>query len=398
MAQDGSFATSDGGGLGGASTEAQTKLDNFWTKAIEDIRGLTANDPRFKNQELPLARIKKIMKLDDDVKSMVSVRLSLSHRVWRLSLLFSISVMHARHEINTQMMTIDQLCACLQMISAEAPVLFAKAAELFITELSLRAWIHTEDNKRRTLQRNDIAMAITKYDQFDFLIDIVPRDELKPAVKRPSTANATGAIVTDATTTINPEQMQYILQLQAMQQAGAGQQIQILQPNALQGLAGAGGFTIANQPQIVQVQMPQVAQQQATTAGAQATADNGQANIAGVQNSAAGQQQVIQLQQQNHAGQPQIQMLQQPTMLSNGQGGVIHVTPQQLQQLLSRQGQNLQQPFILQTQPGIEQGAQYQLANSGQFITQTLVQQGPSTTPAVQQQQQNNDQLDETSE
>lgn len=30
------------------------------------------------------------------------------------------------------------------------------------------------------LQRNDIAMAITKFDQFDFLIDIVPRDDLKP--------------------------------------------------------------------------------------------------------------------------------------------------------------------------------------------------------------------------
>ena len=28
------------------------------------------------------------------------------------------------------------------------------------------------------LQRNDIAMAITKYDQFDFLIDIVPRDSI----------------------------------------------------------------------------------------------------------------------------------------------------------------------------------------------------------------------------
>ena len=68
----------------------------------------------------------------------------------------------------------------VKMISAEAPVLFSKAAELFITELTLRAWIHTEDNKRRTLQRNDIAMAISKYDQFDFLIDIVPRDELKP--------------------------------------------------------------------------------------------------------------------------------------------------------------------------------------------------------------------------
>ena len=42
------------------------------------------------------------------------------------------------------------------MISAEAPVLFAKAAEIFISELSLRAWIHTEDNKRRTLQVSQI--------------------------------------------------------------------------------------------------------------------------------------------------------------------------------------------------------------------------------------------------
>ena len=32
-------------------------------------------------------------------------------------------------------------------------------------------------------QKNDIAMAVTKYDQFDFLIDIVPRDEIK-ATKR----------------------------------------------------------------------------------------------------------------------------------------------------------------------------------------------------------------------
>lgn len=39
-----------------------------------------------------------------------------------------------------------------QMISAEAPVLFSKACEIFVSELSLRAWIHTEDNKRRTLQ------------------------------------------------------------------------------------------------------------------------------------------------------------------------------------------------------------------------------------------------------
>ena len=126
-----------------------------------------------KHQELPLARIKKIMKLDEDVK---------------VSSSFSAEVAGSLFSSKPP-----------QMISAEAPVLFAKAAEMFIHELTMRAWIHTEvryllttseiakpgwnnvfelkcqDNKRRTLQRNDIAMAITKYDQFDFLIDIVPR-------------------------------------------------------------------------------------------------------------------------------------------------------------------------------------------------------------------------------
>jgi nuclear transcription factor Y gamma len=79
------------------------------------------------------------------------------------------------------------------MISAEAPVMFAKACEMFILELTLRSWIHTEENKRRTLQRNDIAMAITKTDIFDFLIDIVPRDDIKPG-KRVSYDRAPFAI------------------------------------------------------------------------------------------------------------------------------------------------------------------------------------------------------------
>ena len=69
------------------------------------------------------------------------------------------------------------------MISGEVPIVFSKAVELFISELALRAWIHTEDAKRRTLQRSDIAMAITKYDMFDFLIDIVPREEFQSKFK-----------------------------------------------------------------------------------------------------------------------------------------------------------------------------------------------------------------------
>ncbi|PHT46326.1 Nuclear transcription factor Y subunit C-4 [Capsicum baccatum] len=39
--------------------------------------------------------------------------------------------------------------------------------------------IHSEENKRRTLQKNDIAAVISRTDTFDFLVDIIPRDEVK---------------------------------------------------------------------------------------------------------------------------------------------------------------------------------------------------------------------------
>ena len=84
----------------------------------------------------------------------------------------------------------------VKMISAEAPILFAKGCDIFITELTMRAWIHAEDNKRRTLQRSDIAAALAKSDMFDFLIDIVPREDNPSHTKRaaggaqPSSASA----------------------------------------------------------------------------------------------------------------------------------------------------------------------------------------------------------------
>lgn len=46
------------------------------------------------------------------------------------------------------------------MISSETPILFSKACELFIMEVTLRAWLQTEVSKRRTVQRCDIAKAI----------------------------------------------------------------------------------------------------------------------------------------------------------------------------------------------------------------------------------------------
>lgn len=83
----------------------------------------------------------------------------------------------------------------VKMISAEAPILFAKGCDIFITELTMRAWIHAEENKRRTLQRSDIASALAKSDMFDFLIDIVPREEASAHAKRTNAQpNATQAV------------------------------------------------------------------------------------------------------------------------------------------------------------------------------------------------------------
>ena len=79
------------------------------------------------------------------------------------------------------------------MISAEAPILFAKGCDIFITELTMRAWIHAEENKRRTLQRSDIASALAKSDMFDFLIDIVPREEAASHSKRSGNQSTSAA-------------------------------------------------------------------------------------------------------------------------------------------------------------------------------------------------------------
>jgi len=61
------------------------------------------------------------------------------------------------------------------MISGEAPILMSKACELLIKDLSFRAWQHTERNRRRTLQRQDLHAAVGESEVYDFLIDIVPR-------------------------------------------------------------------------------------------------------------------------------------------------------------------------------------------------------------------------------
>lgn len=104
-------------------------LNQFWIESLQEIQNLQdQTEQDFKNHnDLPLARIKRIMKSDEDVR----------------------------------------------MISAEAPVLFAKACELFILDLSIRAWNYSQLHKRRTLQKEDVREAIQKTDIFDFLVDVI---------------------------------------------------------------------------------------------------------------------------------------------------------------------------------------------------------------------------------
>lgn len=59
--------------------EGQKLLEEFWSNVMNDVQN--AKDSDFKNQELPLARIKKIMKLDEDVATMVRALESFTERV-----------------------------------------------------------------------------------------------------------------------------------------------------------------------------------------------------------------------------------------------------------------------------------------------------------------------------
>ncbi|KAK5855128.1 hypothetical protein PBY51_005262 [Eleginops maclovinus] len=355
--------------FGAGGSDAQQTLQSFWPRVMEEIRNLTVKD--FRVQELPLARIKKIMKLDEDVK----------------------------------------------MISAEAPVLFAKAAQIFITELTLRAWIHTEDNKRRTLQRNDIAMAITKFDQFDFLIDIVPRDDLKPPKRQEEMRQSVAPA--------EPVQYYFTLAQQpgAVQVQGAQQgqqpgaqtattiqpgQIIIAQPQQGQMLQGA---TMQQFQQVQMLQgatMQQLQQVQVQSQGTPITSapvtmqvgDGQQVQIVQAQGQAQqgqGQGQTMQVMQQIITNTGEIQQI--PVQLNTGQLQYIRLAqPVSGAQVVQGQIQTLANAQQL-TQADVQQGQQqfnqftdgqqlYQIQQvtmpAGQELTQPMFIQSTNQTVDAQ--------------
>lgn len=105
------------------------RLNELWKHQMHEMQSLDAGSKQdFKHHnDLPLARIKRIMKSDEDVR----------------------------------------------MISAEAPILFAKACELFILELTARAWCYSETTKRNGLEKDDLHNVLKNTDIFDFLAEVV---------------------------------------------------------------------------------------------------------------------------------------------------------------------------------------------------------------------------------
>lgn len=108
---------------------ANSRIEEFW----QDKFKKAAKDRRISTNSfnLPLARIKRLMKVEEEIK----------------------------------------------MVASEVPILFSLVTEVFIEDLTLRAWLNTDENKRRILQKNDISFATKTSDMYDFLIYIVPRND-----------------------------------------------------------------------------------------------------------------------------------------------------------------------------------------------------------------------------
>lgn len=105
----------------GVPVSAEQLLQSFWDKQMEEAKEAT-------KPILPVPRVKRIMKANKDVKR----------------------------------------------VSSDAPVLLAKACEMFISDLTLRAWKNTEANERKLLQTTNIAAAISETEAYNFLANTLP--------------------------------------------------------------------------------------------------------------------------------------------------------------------------------------------------------------------------------
>lgn len=106
-----------------------SKLDAMWNEQKREMKAIKSDTKaQFKHiSDLPLARIKRVMKSDEEVR----------------------------------------------MISAEAPILFAKACEMFVLDLTTRCYAYSEHNKRAGLEREDVFQVLKETNVYDFLAEVL---------------------------------------------------------------------------------------------------------------------------------------------------------------------------------------------------------------------------------
>ncbi|KAH0830108.1 histone-fold-containing protein [Lanmaoa asiatica] len=152
-------------------------LRSFWQRQVDAAEQET---PDYRHPPLPLARIKKVMKSDPDVKMIAADAPILFCKACE-----GVYFVRVLKEGPYQTRALPRVLLVLNAVCfAPNPLPLPLFLHLtfhsyffFISEITARAFIIADSNKRRTLSRADIAKALAKSDQFDFLIDIVPREE-----------------------------------------------------------------------------------------------------------------------------------------------------------------------------------------------------------------------------
>ncbi|PKU74820.1 nuclear transcription factor Y subunit C-6-like [Dendrobium catenatum] len=99
----------------------------YWADQYREMEETTD----FEKQRIPLGTIKRIMMADEDV----------------------------------------------DIVSNEAPVLLARACEMFILELTHKGWAHADQRCRRTIKKEDIIAAVNETDYCDFLVPTITTEE-----------------------------------------------------------------------------------------------------------------------------------------------------------------------------------------------------------------------------
>lgn len=171
-----------------AGQEMDEGLEEMWLGSAQGIQAIDAATENWRNQKLPLAKIKKIMKSEDVILQELE-----RDRQEKL----------AAEEGQAAAPTNEK--STKFMISGEAPVLMSKACELMIKDLSFRAWRHTERNRRRTLQKQDLHAAVGESEVYDFLIDIVPRvTTTTPKIQHTHTSHLPASVSVPANAMMSP--------------------------------------------------------------------------------------------------------------------------------------------------------------------------------------------------